>query len=63
MINHEHSLVAQQVKDPVLSVQWPGSLLWCRFNPWTGNFHMPWVEVINHRCENAYHHKEIVYGN
>ena len=28
------SLVAQWVKDSALS------LLWCRFNPWPGNFHM-----------------------
>ena len=35
--------VAQQVKDRVLSVQWLGSLLWCRFSPWPGNFHVPWV--------------------
>ena len=27
----------QQVKDLVLSLQWP------RFNPWPRNFHMPWV--------------------
>ena len=32
--------MAQQVKDPVLSLLWPGSLLWCEFNPWPGNFHM-----------------------
>ena len=31
------SLVAQQVKDLALS------LLWCRFDPWPGNFHMPWA--------------------
>ena len=29
------SLVAQWVKDPMLS------LLWCEFDPWPGNFHMP----------------------
>ena len=29
------------VKDPVLSLWWLGSLLWCRFDPWPGNFHMP----------------------
>ena len=28
------SLVVQQVKDLALS------LLWCRFSPWDGNFHM-----------------------
>ena len=30
-------LVVQQVKDPALS------LLWLRFEPWPGNFHMLWV--------------------
>ena len=34
----------QQVKDPVLSLQQLGLLLWCGFNPWPGNFHMPWVQ-------------------
>ena len=31
------------VKDPALSLLWLGSLLWCRFNPWPGNFHVPQV--------------------
>ena len=29
-----NSLVVQWVKDPALSLQWLGLLLWCRFNPW-----------------------------
>ena len=32
--------MAQQVKDLVLSLQWLRSLVWRRFDPWTGNFHM-----------------------
>lgn len=32
--------IAQQVKDPVLSLQQLGSLLWLRFKPWLGDFHM-----------------------
>ena len=35
--------MAQQVKDLALSQRWPGLLLWHRFSPWPGNFHMPWV--------------------
>ena len=35
-----HFLV-QQVKDPVLSLQWLGSLLWYRLDPWPRNFHIP----------------------
>ena len=35
------SLVAQQVKDPALSLLWLWLLPWCRFNPWPGNFFMP----------------------
>ena len=31
--------VAQQVQDTVLLLQWLGSLLWCRFDPWPRNFH------------------------
>ena len=37
------SLVAQQVKDWVLSLLWLGLLLWHRFNSWPGKFHMLWV--------------------
>ena len=31
---------ALAVKDLVLSLLWLGSLLWCRFDPWPGNFCM-----------------------
>ena len=31
------------VKDLALSLQWLGSLLGCRFNPWPGNFRMLWA--------------------
>ena len=34
-------LVAQQVKDPVLSLLWLSLLLWVGFNPWPQNFCMP----------------------
>ena len=30
----------QRIKDLVLSLQWPGLLLWYGFDPWPGNFHM-----------------------
>ena len=33
------SSLVQQVKDLALSLQWFGSLLWHRFNPWPQNFH------------------------
>ena len=39
------SLVAQQVKVPVLSLQRLGSLLWCRFDPWPRNLYMLRVET------------------
>ena len=35
-----NSLVAQQVKDPVLSLLWLVLLLWCGLIPWPGDFHM-----------------------
>jgi len=36
------SLVVQWVKDPALSLQQLGSLLWCQFDdPWPRNFCMP----------------------
>ena len=34
------SLVVQCIKDLALSLQWRGSLLWCRFYPWPRNFHL-----------------------
>ena len=34
------SLVAQQAKYQVLSLLWLGSLLWCGFDAWPGNFCM-----------------------
>ena len=37
------SLESQWVKDPALSLQWLGLLLWCGFDPWPRNFHMLWV--------------------
>ena len=33
--------MAQQVKDPALSLLWLGLLLWHGFVPWPGNFCMP----------------------
>ena len=30
-------------KDSALSLQWLRSLLWHRFDPWPGKFHMPSV--------------------
>ena len=35
--------MAQQVKDLVVSLQQFQSLLWHLFDPWPGNFCMPWV--------------------
>ena len=40
-----NSLLMQQVKDPTLSVPWLGFLLWCAFDPWPRNFHMPQVRA------------------
>ena len=34
--------MAQQTKDPALSLQPLGLLLWCGFNPWPRNFHLLW---------------------
>ena len=39
------SLVAQWVKDQVLSLLWLGSLMWLEYDPWPENFHMPQVQV------------------
>ena len=37
------SLMVQWVKDQALSLQGLGSLLWQGFDPWLGNFHLPWA--------------------
>ena len=46
--------VAQQVRDPVLSLLLLQLLLWCRFSPWSGNFHRPWAwpkrKKKSHEC-------------
>ena len=39
----ESSLVAQGVKDLVVSLLWLRSLLWYVFDRWPRNFPMPWV--------------------
>ena len=39
------SFMEQWVKDPVLSLQRLGSLLWCGFNPWPGKFHISWAHT------------------
>ena len=35
--------MAQQAKDPALSLLWLRLLLWCGFDLWAENFHMPWA--------------------
>ena len=40
----QSSLDAQQVKGSALSLQGLGPLLWYRFNPSPGNFHMSWTQ-------------------
>ena len=35
--------MAQQVKDPALSLQWLSLLLWFWFSPWPGNVYMLWT--------------------
>ena len=44
MRGYGSSLVAQWVKDLVLSLQQLRSLLWCGFHPWPRNFCMLWVQ-------------------
>ena len=43
--NDGSSLVVQWVKYLALSFQWPQLLLWHGFDPWLGNFHMPWAQA------------------
>ena len=59
----------QWVKDLVLSLQWFGSLLWCRFDLWPKNFYMPWAKPKQNKTkflyflwsyENTFVHKYIL---
>ena len=44
----------QQIKNP-MSLEQLGSLLWCRFDPWPGNFYMPWVwQKNNNKKKNLF---------
>ena len=36
--------MTQWVKDPVLSLLWLWTLMWCGFSPWPRNLHMLWVQ-------------------
>ena len=42
-LSYGSSLVANCVHYPALSLQQLEFLLWCRFDPWPGNFCMPWA--------------------
>ena len=48
--------MAQQVKDPALSLRWPKSLLWCGFDPWPRNSCMlqAWPKKYNKISENIH---------
>lgn len=35
--------MGQRIQDPVLSLLWLQSLMWCGFDSWPGNFHMAWA--------------------
>ena len=51
---HLHSMIqskqcksflgVQWTEDPVLSLQWLGQLLQYGFDPWPGNFYVPWTQ-------------------
>ena len=50
--------MAQQIKDPALSLLWLGLLVWRGFDPWPRNFHMPWAEAkktLTHMGRNGHH--------
>ena len=42
--NEWRSCVAWRIKEPRLPLKWLGSLLWHRFDPQPGNFHMQWMQ-------------------
>ena len=45
--------VAQWAKNPALSLQWLGSLLWCRFDSWPRNFGMQQMQPERKRKKNV----------
>ena len=45
-VSPRSSLVAQWVKDLSLLLLWFGSQLWCRLDPWPGNFHLLGVQPV-----------------
>ena len=55
------SSVLQWIKDPAWSLQWLGSLLWLRFNPWPRNFHMLCLAKKKKKKTNRYFHYEEPY--
>ena len=44
--------MAQLVNDPASSLLWLWLLLCCGFNPWPGNFCMPWARPKNKNNNN-----------
>ena len=52
---NQSSLIAQHVKNLVLSLQWLELLLRGRFDLYTGNFYMPWVQPKKKKRLNQNH--------
>ena len=48
-VGSRSSPVAQQDENLALLLKHPGLLLWCGFDPWPRNFHMPWVQPKTER--------------
>ena len=46
--------MAQYVKDPALSLQLLGSLLWHSFDPWTGELLMSWMQSKKKKQKKLY---------
>ena len=42
-------------KDLGLLLQWLWLLLWCRLEPWPGNFHIPWAQKNKTKQTNKNH--------
>ena len=57
------SLVAQQVKDLVLSLQWLGLLLWHGFDPWPENFYILWAQQKKKERDIPYIDGQLVFDS
>ena len=53
--------MAERVRDPALSLQWPRSLLWYRFDSLPGNVYMPQAWPKRNKTSKSVYDKACVH--